>query len=647
MYYSLVPIPLCRPDACGTVDLPFRGSQQIGTDPIGILFFLRFPLHVSLIMATIWRTENFSRGLHTKPARTEGGDLYAADIENLQVSNDGFLKLRINFTDSGIASNPNEITGVASTADYLFLLRSDGKLWLHHTDGSLAKPEPVEGLGDDLEGRISIVSPGAGYVVLTSEGKDRGYWIRIAGPQTEGFGIAYPLGISPPPSIHSDLTISVVPSDGTGYPGPGTVGYAFTWLRQAPNQPFDGMESNPSVVEEQQVTLSPDSNLAKVVISDVKFPADSQITDLAIYRTRRLEVGTPQTLDLTKREFRRIGTMSRSQASFEDDNSADWSKGVVRNSFNDRMPEAVKSIHYHQGRIFAPTGDRLVFTGFDGTVPKFWTFPPQNFIRPVTARRVDFCVSHREVLLFGGTDGLFRLTGGDAFDFEADQISGVGPLDGYSWAVMKDTLGFLGTRGLYLTDASSVEFISDEALDRFFDAQIVKRGSVVFFQDNAILFFVELQAVGGTEITDHMFLFDDRYWVRWSDEKVGQLAVIGEKFYAAEGSALKRIQWGEGDNTDPDLTWAWESNLIHGQESGAGNLNKRFGELLLSAEEGTRITLKTWIDRQRRPTEKQITTRDDLYFQRIPIERIGRRLRFRLEGKGPVEIRGIQLEGEV
>ena len=28
-------------------------------------------------MPSLWRVENFSRGLHTKPARTEGGELYA------------------------------------------------------------------------------------------------------------------------------------------------------------------------------------------------------------------------------------------------------------------------------------------------------------------------------------------------------------------------------------------------------------------------------------------------------------------------------------------------------------------------------------------------------------------------------------------
>jgi hypothetical protein len=70
-------------------------------------------------------------------------------------------------------------------------------------------------------------------------------------------------------------------------------------------------------------------------------------------------------------------------------------------------------------------------------------------------------------------------------------------------------------------------------------------------------------------------------------------------------------------------------------------------ELLLSAAAGTDITLKTWVDTQGEPTERQFETRDDLYFQRIPIERIGKRLRFRLEGTGPVTIRGLQIEAEV
>ena len=608
-------------------------------------------------MPSLWRVENFSRGLHTKPARTEGGELYAADIENLQVDTDGFLKLRADFGDASTRLDMNEITGVAATTDYLFLLRSNGELSLQHIRDRTITSLPIEGI-ENFRGRISIVTPAATYVILTSEGDDQGYWIDL---RDNSFARAHPLGLTPP-DRNNDLTVTEVETNGEGFRGNGYLGYAFTWLRDTLGQPFHGMESNSSGTEvvtqelddEIQIThldvLSFELGLKrkKIVIEVVNCPTDTQITHLAIYRTDGL---ISDRSEIYKSPLRRIGTipvdtMAKGETRFEDTNEAEWKDGIPLNNYNDRMPLGVKSIHYHQGRIFAPTGDRLVFTGFAGTIPTYWSFPPNNFIRHVNSGRVDFCVSHREVLLFGGADGLFRLTGRDVYDFEADQISGAGPLDGYSWGVMKDTLGFLGNRGLYLTDASSVEFVSDEALDGFFDARVVKRGSVVFLQDNAILFFVSLRPVEETEITDYIFAFDDRHWVRWSGEQVSQIAVLGGKFYAAGGSVLRDIEWYAGESTDPELAWAWESNFIHGQESGAGNLTKRFAELLLSAAEGTRITLKTWVDTQKRPTEREIITRDDLYFQRIPIERIGKRLRFRLEGKGPVEIRGIQIEGE-
>ena len=314
---------------------------------------------------------------------------------------------------------------------------------------------------------------------------------------------------------------------------------------------------------------------------------------------------------------------------------------------NMRLPPEVKQIHYYQGRIYGPAGDRLVYSDYRGTTPAFWAYPPVNEWRRPGGGRIDFCASHRDVLLIGASDGLFRLEGQDEFDFELDQISGAGPLDGYSWGALENTLGFIGSKGLYVTDAATVELVGDESLDGFFNAKTVVHGSVAFFVDNTILFFVGLQTIGETEITDNLFLFDDRYWVRWSGETITQFASIEGQIYVAAGAVLRKVQLDEGENTDADLPWAWESNLIHGQEQGVGNITKRFTELLLSAAGGTRITLKTWVDMQQNPTQQEITTRDDLYFQRIPIERIGKRLRFRLEGKGPVEIRGLQIEGEV
>ena len=429
-------------------------------------------------------------------------------------------------------------------------------------------------------------------------------------------------------------------------------------------------------------------------IAGVQYPADEQITGINVYRSpffreeshnflrlkTLIDNDDPQ-LDLATLPFRKIAYVPRSDrnrffdgvirvptdtemSDAEDGryrpyttrdttnlasrNFYAWEEQEILNpNQNERLPPEVSQIHYHAGRIFAPVGDRLIYSDFDGTISKLWAFPKRNEIRRTRPGRVDFCASHREVLLFGGHDGLYRLTGLDPLDFDSDEISGVGPLDGYSWGTLKNSLGFVGRRGLYLTDASSVDSLSDEVLNGFFDAKVVQRGAVLFFEDDTMLFFVRLQSMDGREIADSFFLFDDRHWVRWSGETATQFASNAGQFYVAGAANLKQIQWQTGENMDVDLSWAWESNLIHGQAQGVSNTTKRFAELLVSAVEGIDITLKTWVDTQRNPAERKFATRDDTYFQRIPIERIGKRLRFRLEGTGPVEIRGLQIEGEV
>ena len=765
-------------------------------------------------MATLWKTENFSRGIHTKPARVEGGETYAADIENLQVDGDGFLRLRNNFKSVGPGGE--NITGLGATAHFLFLLRADGTLWLRPLDDLDTETQiaPVE----NLRGRLSVVSPFRTYAILTSEGPDKGYWIDLR----EGRNLQiYKLGIDPPDSDAFEVVQSVPPLD-TEYTA--LVVYAVSYVREfesgsgevAPDELFNGIESELSrpkyvfsrrpvgktligptvnndvswewtdsptildgeggrdgetiiisVVDDQgrnhrqeildalprlphaefaivdtasgveqitgqiesvpetidthlRITLTSRSGADlsdgdgfypqfhgaatalgfsvadryyPALIQNLTFPlADSQITGINIYRSRffrddndferikQLIDSNDSKLDLSTLEFKKIYTVSKTgvpavvsdgvRVETDDEGTIaripytqilnaigrtprpaqdyNWDeKDIADVHQNKRLPPEVRQIHYHAGRIFAPAGDRLVYSDYRGTTQALWAFPATNEIRRVGGGRIEFCASHREVLLLGASDGLYRLEGVDPLNFKIDQISGTGPLDGYSWGVMKDTLGFVGSKGLYVTDAASVEFVSDESLDGFFDAQVVKRGSVVFFTDNTILFFVGLQPVGGSEIVDSLFLFDDRHWVRWSGESVTQFSSIQGQIYIAGADTLRHIQRGEGENTDENLSWAWESNLIHGQEQGAGNLTKRFAELLLSAAAGTDITLKTWLDTQGEPTERQFETRDDLYFQRIPIERIGKRLRFRLEGTGPVTIRGLQIEGEV
>ena len=56
------------------------------------------------------------------------------------------------------------------------------------------------------------------------------------------------------------------------------------------------------------------------------------------------------------------------------------------------------------------------------------------------------------------------------------------------------------------------------------------------------------------------------------------------------------------------------------------------------------MKLETWVGNDEEPVEVEFTSRDDLYFQKIPIQRNGERLRFRLSGIGAPRIRGMQIE---
>ena len=137
--------------------------------------------------------------------------------------------------------------------------------------------------------------------------------------------------------------------------------------------------------------------------------------------------------------------------------------------------------------------------------------------------------------------------------------------------------------------------------------------------------------------------------MRWSDIDMLQFveasATRQRYFFVDNGSRLREVLWAEGPGSDLSVGWSWQSNWIKGTSGNVGNLKKRFRELLVSSSGGSRFTLKTWVDNDEDYREVSFDTRDDLYFQRVPIERRGERLRFRLEGMGPFTIRGLRLDG--
>ena len=115
----------------------------------------------------------------------------------------------------------------------------------------------------------------------------------------------------------------------------------------------------------------------------------------------------------------------------------------------------VKQIFKYNDLIFAPAGDRLIYSDIQlgSLVP--WAYPAVNEIR--TGEQITFCAELREVLLFGGRGRLSRLTGTDEYNFNIDTLSHRGPLDGYSWNRLTDVLAYIGEGGFFVTDASSVQ----------------------------------------------------------------------------------------------------------------------------------------------------------------------------------------------
>ena len=73
-----------------------------------------------------WTIDNFSAGIHTKPALVEGGEYYAINMDNLIANHDGDLIIRNGIVQVG--DGGHDILGIVSTAKYLFVLRRNGRI---------------------------------------------------------------------------------------------------------------------------------------------------------------------------------------------------------------------------------------------------------------------------------------------------------------------------------------------------------------------------------------------------------------------------------------------------------------------------------------------------------------------------------------
>ena len=158
-------------------------------------------------MKKLWGLDNFSGGMFTQPAKTENGDNYAFSVENLLADKEGYLSLSPELRE--VVGGTDALSGAAATDDYVFVLRSDGSLYIL-SQADLTIETEVDGI-ENMEGRLSVVSPFGNYAILTSEGEDQGYWIDLRDLDLSEPVQAHTLGIDKPTS--SDWTATKYPSD--------------------------------------------------------------------------------------------------------------------------------------------------------------------------------------------------------------------------------------------------------------------------------------------------------------------------------------------------------------------------------------------------------------------------------------------------
>ena len=527
-----------------------------------------------------WELNSFS-GIHTQPAKVENGHLYADDMQNLRIDGDGWLQLRSDV----IALDPDgdNITGIATTPSHVLILREGSKLYVRENDALETETEITN--VSDLEGRISVVNFNT-YVILTSDGQDQGYITDMQ--ERDGQYTAYPLGLDAP--IETSLATEVVEEipDGTEsrlynrfssqqLTGNAFYHYMYTLVSLGDKEdPWYGMESNPNssrdaliestlegTFNETRGTIyapDRDENAAKLTIS---YEKPEPATHIRVYRSSVIENETLASIELTEieredfirrilgsLEYRIVAEIPISQASgsfifFDGMADIDWAGGELLRTTNDRLPAEAKQIHKYNELIFAPAGDRLIYSDLQNGVIVPWAFPPANDIR--VQGKVDFCAEINEVLLFGSRDGLYRLTGGTEYDFAVGQISGSGPIDGYAWQKITDALAFVGEGGLFVTDASAVVRISELVLDDFFVDKKVVSGAVAFFKDGDVLYSVTLSD-RDANTQDYQFKREDGYWVRWSVPFMQSASLVEDNettlVLVADGSGqLKRLDW--------------------------------------------------------------------------------------------------------
>lgn len=430
-----------------------------------------------------------------------------------------------------------------------------------------------------------------------------------------------------------------------------------------------------------------------IEFNDWAHSSDPQVTGIMVYQSEGVHPRQRGRVNVDALVYHRIDYVPRDQPSSETGQTATqevWADQPSLSFDHDVLPETER-IHVYNDRIFAPTDEGLRFSAVDGTVLKQWAFPKVNAIH--RSGVVDL-LEHRGVLLFGGPTDLHSLTGTSPYDFVVNRLGSLGPVSSHAMAVLKDSVSFVGSAGFYATDGTGVQKISD-ALDADFEGYEVVAGHCHQLPDDSIVFVAQQhhEALAPRKVAYHY----DRAWFAWPSTAIRQMArwrVAGTLVMMAdEKPVLRELVWkvspAVADDHEADdfnlIDWHWQSERLNfgderlkhfrelqiegealslvagvdarwpltiGEQTAETGLGWRLsGEIFGvgdftwgTAEVPAPVRLSVWIDEKPVHYEVFEMRREDYRPQRIPLNRKGKSIQFKLEGRGHLHLRALTLQ---
>ena len=424
---------------------------------------------------------------------------------------------------------------------------------------------------------------------------------------------------------------------------------------------------------------------------------DPQVTGIMLYQSepvdalKSLDLGT---INVDALQYRRIDYVPRTQESSVTGQAATparWSDMPLLRFDNNVMPDTERVTLYND-RIFVQTPQGLQFSDIDGTILRLWAFPETHAIR---RSGVKDAVAHRGVLLFGGPADLHSLTGTSAFDFQVNRLGTLGPVSAHAMQVLKDSVAFAGSSGFFITDTVQVQKISD-ALNTEFEDYETTYGHCHQLPDDSIIFIVQQRHE--EESPRRMTYHYDGGWFSWPRFNIHQMArwrVPGTRVMMADLShALRELVWkvtpDAADDSARDhedwIEWSWESQRLNfgtetfksfrevqlqlqalsvipqGTERWTVNTGEKTvataftwslggkvlilgGAVLSEASVPAPVRLTVWVDDSPPMFKVFEAQRDEYRPMRIQLNRKGRAIKFRLEGRGHLQLQSIKLIG--